>query len=167
MQRCRSRTASSACHNEAFDLRNANTSTEARLDIKASGFWQWSQTAFFDIRVTHVNSSSQNQKPTAQIFREHEMAKKREYNQRVIDVEHGAFTPLVFGTNGGMGTECQMFVKQLSTTLAEKTGEHMLTSLHGFGPVSPQRFLNRQSHVSGDHKFLSGRGKRMMRTSVS
>ena len=109
--------------NEAFDLRTANTSTEARLDIKASGFWQRSQTAFFDIRVTHVNSSSQNQKPTAQIFREHEMAKKREYNQRVIDVEHGAFTPLVFGTNGGMGTECQMFLKQLSTTLAEKTGE--------------------------------------------
>ena len=51
------------------------------------------------------------------------MAKKREYNRRVIDVEHGAFTPFVFGTNAGMGTECQMFVKQLSTTLAEKTGE--------------------------------------------
>ena len=43
--------------------------------------------------------------------------------QRVIDVEHGVFTPLVFGTNGGMGGECQVFVKQLATTLAEKSGD--------------------------------------------
>ena len=45
------------------------------------------------------------------------------YLQRVLEVEHGVFTPLVFGTNGGMGTECQMFLKQLTTSLAEKTGE--------------------------------------------
>ena len=109
--------------NETFRLRTANTSQEARLDIKANGFWQRSQTAFFDIRVTHVNSSSQIQKPTTTIFREHENSKKREYMQRVIDVEHGVFTPLVFGTNGGMGGECQVFVKQLATTLAEKSGD--------------------------------------------
>ena len=25
--------------------------------------------------------------------------------ERVIEIEHGTFTPLVFGTNGGMGEE--------------------------------------------------------------
>ena len=30
-------------------------------------------------------------------------AKKREYNERILEVENGSFTPLVFGTNGGMG----------------------------------------------------------------
>ena len=57
------------------------------------------------------------------IFKEHENEKKRKYQQRVLDVEMGTFTPLVFGTNGGMGTECQMFVKQLAEKLAEKDQE--------------------------------------------
>ena len=30
--------------------------------------------------------------------------KKKKYQQRVLDVEMGSFTPLVFGTNGGMET---------------------------------------------------------------
>ena len=46
-----------------------------------------------------------------------------EYLERVLNVEHGVFTPLVFGTNGGMGKECQMFMKHLATLLAEKSDE--------------------------------------------
>jgi hypothetical protein len=57
------------------------------------------------------------------IFKEHENEKKRKYQQRVLDVEMGSFTPLVFGTNGGMGIECQMFLKQLAQKLAEKDDE--------------------------------------------
>ena len=108
---------------ETLKNRSGNTSAEARLDVKAGGFWQRSQTAFFDIRVTHVNSSSQAQKSTQKIFKSHEDSKKREYLERVLNVEQGVFTPLVFGTNGGMGKECQMFMKQLATLLAEKTDE--------------------------------------------
>ena len=37
------------------------------------------------------------------VFKEQEEEKKRKYHQRVLDVEMGSFTPLVFGTNGGMG----------------------------------------------------------------
>ena len=77
---------------ETFNFKSANRGDESRLDIKAGGFWQRSQTAFFDIRVTHVNSSSQTGKATSTIFRAHEMEKKREYLQRVLDIEHGAFT---------------------------------------------------------------------------
>ena len=54
------------------------------------------------------------------VFKEHEKEKKRKYQQRVLDVEMGTFTPLVFGTNGGMGSDCQMFFKQLAGKLAEK-----------------------------------------------
>ena len=42
--------------NESFALRSANTSEEARLDIKAAGFLSRGVNAFFDVRVTHVNS---------------------------------------------------------------------------------------------------------------
>ena len=45
------------------------------------------------------------------------------YNQRILEVEHGTFTPLVIGTNGGMGKECQMFMKNLAEKLAIKQSE--------------------------------------------
>ena len=108
---------------EQMALKSANIKDESRLDIKAKGFWQRGQTAFFDIRTTHVNALSQMTKNTSTIFRSHEQAKKREYLQRVLDIEHGAFTPLVFGTNGGMGEECHRFVSHLSNKLAEKTND--------------------------------------------
>ena len=88
--------------NEQFRHRTAITSPEARLDIKAGGFWQRGVTAFFDVRITHVNSKCNQNKPTIAIFKEHENEKKRKYQQRVLDVEMGTFTPLVLGTNGGM-----------------------------------------------------------------
>ena len=73
---------------EHMHLASANTNDDCRLDIKAKGFWQRGQTALFDIRVTHVNSTSQKSQPTTQVFRRHEEAKKCEYMQRVLDVEH-------------------------------------------------------------------------------
>ena len=35
----------------------------------------------------------------------------------------GSFTPLVSGTNGGMGNERQRFLKHLANKLAQKDGE--------------------------------------------
>ena len=43
--------------------------------------------------------------------------------QRVLDVEHGAFTPLVFGTNGGVGEECKTFLSHLARKLSEQNGD--------------------------------------------
>ena len=109
--------------NESFNLRSANTSEEARLDIKAGGFWSRGVNAFFDVRVTHVNSRSNQDKSTDKIFEGQEKEKKRQYNQRVIDVEHGTFTPLVFGTNGGFGKECEIFIAKLAEKLSFKSDE--------------------------------------------
>ena len=105
--------------NERFNIRSAVTSLEARLDIKAGGFWSRRITAFFDVRVTHINSKFNQSKPTSTIFKEQEDEKKRKYQQRVLDVEMGSFTPLVFGTNSGMGTECR-FLKHLAEKLSQK-----------------------------------------------
>ena len=106
--------------NERFNLRTAVTSPEARLDFKAGGFWSRGVTAFFDVRVTHVNSKCNQGKETSTIFKEQEEEKKRKYQQRVLDVEMGSFTPLVFGTNGGMGADCNCFLKRLAEKLSEK-----------------------------------------------
>ena len=109
--------------NETCQYRTANIEYGARLDMKASGFWRRGQTAFFDNRVIHVNWQSNSDKTTSKIFHQHEQAKRREYNERVLEIEHGTFTPLVFGTNGGMGQECPRFVSALAKKLAEKQSE--------------------------------------------
>ena len=89
-------------NNEVFNLQTTVISREVRLDMKAGGFWTPQVAAFFNVRVTHVNSRSNQGKHTATIFKLQENEKKRKHNQRVIDVEMGTFTLLVFGTNGGM-----------------------------------------------------------------
>ena len=79
---------------------------------------------FFDIRVfnpfakSHLNP---NQTLDA-VFRKHETQKKRSYNQRVIEVEHGSFTPIVTSACGGFGKETSVFVSKLIEKVAEKNG---------------------------------------------
>jgi hypothetical protein len=57
------------------------------------------------------------------LYRENENEKKRAYNDRVMNIEKGAFTPLVFSTTGGMGPECTRLNKQLAELISQKTGE--------------------------------------------
>ena len=49
-----------------------------------------------------------------------ENSKKREYNQRILQVEHGSFTPLVFSSFGGMSVECGNFYNRVAEKIAEK-----------------------------------------------
>ena len=88
--------------NEVFNLQSTVISREVRLDMNAGSFWTTGVMAFFDVRVTHVTSRSNQGEHTATIFKQPENEKKWKYNQRVTDVEMGTFAPLVFGTNGGM-----------------------------------------------------------------
>ena len=53
----------------------------------------------------------------------HENEKKRLYSRRVLDIEHGTFTPLVFTTTGGMGNECLRYHSRLAELIAIKKGE--------------------------------------------
>ena len=70
-----------------------------------------------------MNSKFYQNKTTSEVFKEQENKKRRKYQQRVLDVEMGSFTPLVFGTNGKMGNECQRFLKHLADMIAQKDTE--------------------------------------------
>jgi len=97
---------------------SANSSNGARSDVSARGFWTPAQRAFFDVRINHPNAPSvRSQKPEA-IFRNSENRKKAEYNWRIMNIDHGHFTPLVFGTTGGQGRECYNFLKRLAEKIA-------------------------------------------------
>ena len=96
---------------------------DARLDVRARGFWREGQNAFFDVRITNANSTSQQNSTIKSVLRKHETEKKRNYNRRVMEVEHGTFTPLVFTTTGVMGHECSIFHKNLAEKLSQKKNE--------------------------------------------
>ena len=103
--------------------RGSNRARDARLDIRARGFWDPQSSAFFDVRVFHPNAESYKDQEPQQIYRTHENDKKRLYSRRVLDVEHGSFTPLVFTTTGGMGKECIRYHSRLAELIAAKKGE--------------------------------------------
>ena len=62
--------------------------------------------------------------PLDSAFSSGESTKKRAYNNRVIRIEHGTFTPLVFSSCGGNGFETGAFVSKLTEKLAEKKDLH-------------------------------------------
>ena len=103
--------------------RGTNKLERARLDISARSVWSQLDRVFFDIRVTHPNTRTNASKSPAQIYKEQEREKKGFYNRRVIEVEKGTFTPLVFTTSGGMAPECERLNKRLAELIAAKRKE--------------------------------------------
>ncbi|PFX33382.1 hypothetical protein AWC38_SpisGene1723 [Stylophora pistillata] len=103
--------------------RGSNRAQDARLDVRARGFWDPQSSAFLDVRVCLPNAESYKDWEPQQIYRIHENDKKRLYSRRVLDVEHGSFTPLVFTTTGGMGMECIRYHCRLAELIAAKKGE--------------------------------------------
>ena len=102
---------------------SANVEDEARVDIRAHGFWNECQDAFFDVRVFYPCAPSYSATRLSSLYRQHEQQKRREYGQRVRDIEHGGFTPLVFSTSGGVAPEASVFLKRLASLLCEKNGD--------------------------------------------
>ena len=98
----------------------ANSSDEARLDVSVRGFWQRGQRAFYDVRVFSPFAKSHLNQKLETAFRSNEKEKKRQYNQRVIEVEHGSFTPLIFAPYGGNGREAERLITELALKLSEK-----------------------------------------------
>ena len=49
-----------------------------------------------------------------------EQEKKRAYSERILQIDHGTFTPLVFSINGSMGRERQKYYSRLAQMISEK-----------------------------------------------
>ena len=98
----------------------SNTEDNARLDVACRGFWAPLQKSFLDIRFTHPNAPSNKNRKLKPLLKSHENRKKTEYNDRVLQVEHASFTPLVFATNGAMGEEAERYHAVLAEKMSEK-----------------------------------------------
>ena len=100
--------------------KGTNTTAEARLDVSARSFWSPMDKVFTDVRIFHPHAPTNAKMTVPQAYRHHENLKKRAYNARVLQVEKGSFTPLIFSTTGGMGQEAERFVKRLAKKMSLK-----------------------------------------------
>ena len=98
---------------ECFTYRTANTDDGARTDVSASGFWTRGQKAFVDIRIFNPIANQYSNQNLKAAHRQNEREKKRTYNERINQVEHASFTPLVFSCYGSMSHECEHFYKEV------------------------------------------------------
>ncbi|XP_065181984.1 uncharacterized protein LOC135812597 [Sycon ciliatum] len=109
---------------ENFHHRTAIREDGARLDVAASGVWGGRfERAFFDIRVfnPHARSNSVHSIPAA--YAKHEREKRRHYEERVREVEHATFVPLVFSATGGQGKAATALYKRLGLIISDKKNE--------------------------------------------
>ena len=105
---------------------SANKEDEARLDVKARGFWNNDgqlQDTFFDVWVFHPFAPTYQRSSLTSPYRQHQNQKRREYGFRVREVQRGSFTLLVFTTNGGAATEAATFLKRLASQISDKKNE--------------------------------------------
>ena len=106
---------------EEFSGQSAITTKGARLDIAANGFWGGRfERTFLDVRVFNPHAPSNRNTTIERCYRKHEMEKKRAYVQRIREVEHSSFTPLVLSASGGFARESTNFYKRLASRLADK-----------------------------------------------
>ena len=86
---------------ETIDGLSGNAS---RFDIRARDVWKAGQSVFFlDVVVINTQFPSQIYHTTKTSLKVHEQEKRRNYNRRIMNIEHSAFTPLVFFCFWGYG----------------------------------------------------------------
>ena len=107
---------------ETFKLASAITDIGAKSDINAvDGFWGGHfEKTFFDVRVLNPLAQSNTTPTPSACYRRHEKEKQRAYEQRIREIEHASFTPIVLSTTGGMGPIATTFYKRLADRLASK-----------------------------------------------
>ena len=109
---------------ESFSLRSTNIEDEAKVDIKAQELWnKRGSSTFFDVRVFNPYAPSNNKSTAAACYRMHEMEERRKYKRRVLDVEHGSFTPLVFSMSGGWGPSATVAFRRLASLISNKVSQ--------------------------------------------
>ncbi len=63
-------------------------------------------------------------------YRKNELEKKRCYEERIREIEHGSFTPLVLSAAGGIGPAATIVYKRLASLISEKQGRQYSSTLH-------------------------------------
>ena len=78
------------------------------------GAWDNSKgSAYINVRVFNAHAPTNSNSSTKVCYRRHEKEKRREYERRILEVEHGTFTPLVLSTSGVKGVSATVAFRRL------------------------------------------------------
>ena len=84
-------------------------------------FLQAGQMAFFDVRVFNPTAKRYVNQEILKTYKVNERERKL-YNERILQIEHESFTPLVMSATGGMGQECKKSYARLPEMISYKRG---------------------------------------------
>ena len=103
-------------HNpDEFHLSTSNTG------IAMNGCWgSHSERCFIDVHVFNPLAPSNSSSLLSSTFKKHENIKHRAYGQRIREVEHTYFTPIVMSATGGLAHGATVFYKHLASLLSAK-----------------------------------------------
>ena len=89
------------------------------------GFWQAGQMTFFEVRVFNPTAKRYVNLEISKTNEVNEREKKKLYNERILQIEHGSFTPLVMSPTRGMGRECKKFYARLAEMISLQKGNQL------------------------------------------
>ena len=88
------------------------------------------QAAFFDVGVFNPNAARYAKLELSKSYEINEKEKTKYYNERITQIEHGSFTPLVTSARSGMNRECRKFYVCLSEVISENVTSIIVRSQH-------------------------------------
>lgn len=94
---------------------------------------------YLDVRVFNPFARSNARHSIPEMYKTQER-EKRQYEQRIREVEHGSFTPLVMSCTGGYTKESTVFFKHLANLLAAINRTRPPPPLTGSNRVEPHLF---------------------------
>ena len=103
--------------------KSSNMSNQARADVSARGLRINGQTTFRDVRVFNPLAKCHLYHSLPAVHKKKENEEKWEYNQRILQVEHGSFTPLVLSCFGEISREYGRFFSHTAERLANRRKE--------------------------------------------
>ena len=114
-----------------FDGASATTDDGARLNIAADGIWGGShERTFFDVRIFNLHvHSNRDRRGIAAVYWKHEAEKRRVYEQRILEIEHATFIPLVMSTASGLANSATILYKRLASILSQKWDQPYATTM--------------------------------------
>ena len=127
------------------------------MDIRAEGFWERSQDAFFDVRVFNPLAPSNCNQNLNATYQRHEKEKRRNYEQRIREVDHGSFTPLILAATGGMGKVCQITFKRLASMLSCKRDQPYSSTMNTIRCMISSSLLKSQIRAIRGTRSSKGR----------
>ena len=101
-------------------------SDKARVDVAARSIWATEQMAFFDVRVFNPIAKRYVHMDTSKAYQLNKKEKKKNYNERILEVERGSFMTIAMSAYGVIAKEGNKFYNRLTELLTEKKNQQLL-----------------------------------------